>query len=230
MIDYTLVAETDSYTVVGSYTPVESDRNPLLYESEAALEKRFISILCEQGYTYLSIHTEGELVANLRAQLERLNRMTFTDREWEGFFATHFANERLSVQDKAETIQEDFVKVLRREDGTTKNVKLLDKAQIHNNTLQVINQYETSSCSSSSSGSRDSGEPLAPLHKNRYDVTVLVNGIPLVHCELKRRGVAIREAFNQINRYLRESFWSGTGLFGFVQVFVISKFVLFFAT
>ena len=145
MIDYTLVAETDSYTVVGSYTPVESDRNPLLYESEAALEKRFISILCEQGYTYLPIRTEGELVANLRAQIERLNRMTFTDREWEGFFATHFANERLSVQDKAETIQEDFVKVLRREDGTTKNVKLLDKAQIHNNSLQVINQYETSS-------------------------------------------------------------------------------------
>ena len=206
MTDYTLVAETDSYTVVGNYTPVESDRNPLLYESEAALEKRFISILCEQGYTYLSIHTEGELVANLRAQLERLNRMTFTDREWEGFFATHFANERLSVQDKAETIQEDFVKVLRREDGTTKNVKLLDKAQIHNNSLQVINQYET-----------DDG-----LHKNRYDVTILVNGIPLVHCELKRRGVAIREAFNQINRYIRESFWSGTGLFGFVQVFVIS--------
>lgn len=223
MTDYTLVAETDSYTVVGSYTPVESDRNPLLYESEAALEKRFISILCEQGYTYLPIRTEGELVANLRAQLERLNRMTFTDREWEGFFATHFANERLSVQDKAETIQEDFVKVLRREDGTTKNVKLLDKAQIHNNSLQVINQYETSSCSSSSSGSRDSSEPLAPIHKNRYDVTILVNGIPLVHCELKRRGVAIREAFNQINRYIRESFWSGTGLFGFVQVFVISN-------
>ena len=223
MTDYTLVAETDSYTVVGSYTPVESDRNPLLYESEAALEKRFISILCEQGYTYLPIRTEGELVANLRAQLERLNRMTFTDREWEGFFATHFANERLSVQDKAETIQEDFVKVLRREDGTTKNVKLLDKAQIHNNSLQVINQYETSSCSSSSSGSRDSSDPTAPLHKNRYDVTILVNGIPLVHCELKRRGVAIREAFNQINRYIRESFWSGTGLFGFVQVFVISN-------
>ena len=225
MTDYTLVAETDSYTVVGSYTPVESDRNPLLYESEAALEKRFISILCEQGYTYLPIRTEGELVANLRAQLERLNRMTFTDGEWEGFFATHFANERLSVQDKAETIQEDFVKVLRRADGTTKNVKLLDKSQIHNNTLQVINQYETSDASSSrtSSDASSSSDPTAPLHKNRYDVTILVNGIPLVHCELKRRGVAIREAFNQINRYIRESFWSGSGLFGFVQIFVVSN-------
>ena len=207
MTDYTLVAEMDRSTVVGRFEPVESDRNPLLYESEAALEKRFIAILCEQGYEYLPIHTEVDLVANLRRSLERLNRMTFTDREWDGFFAAHFANDRLTSQDKAETIQEDFVKVLRRDDGTTKNVKLLDKAQIHNNQLQVINQYEV-----------EDG-----LHRNRYDVTILVNGIPLVHCELKRRGVAIREAFNQINRYARESFWAGTGLFGFVQIFVISN-------
>jgi len=207
MTDYTLVAEMDRSTVVGRFEPVASDRNPLLYESEAALEKRFIAILCEQGYEYLPIHAEADLVTNLRRSLERLNRMTFTDREWDGFFTAHFANDRLTPQDKAETVQEDFVKVLRRDDGTVKNVKLLDKANIHDNALQVINQYEA-----------EEG-----LHRNRYDVTVLVNGLPLVHCELKRRGVAIREAFNQIDRYARESFWAGTGLFGFVQIFVISN-------
>ena len=108
-------------------------------------------------------------------------------------------------------IQEDYVQLLKRDDGTTKNIRLIDKTDIHNNQLQVINQYEV--------GQGDGGAK----HANRYDVTVLVNGLPLVHIELKRRGVDIREAFNQINRYERESFWAGSGLFDYVQLFVISN-------
>ena len=205
MNDFTLVAETDKYTVVGSYEPEK--KNSLLYESEAALEKRFIAILEGQGYEYLSIKTEKDLIDNLRVQLERLNRVTFTDKEWDRFFKEKLANEQEGIVEKTAKIQEDFVQVMDRDDGTFKNLKLIDKTNIHNNFLQVINQYE------------------APdgAHNCRYDVTVLVNGLPLVHIELKRRGVAIKEAFNQIRRYGRDSFWAGTGLFEYVQLFVISN-------
>ena len=216
MNDFTLVAETDKYTVVGSYEPEK--QNSLLYESEAALEKRFIAILEGQGYEYLAIKSEKDLISNLRAQLEKLNRIKFTDREWERFFKEKLANDKDGIVEKTTKIQEDFVQVMDRDDGTFKNMKLIDKSNVHNNFLQVINQYEAS-YSRSSSDSRDSSE-----HRNcRYDVTVLVNGLPLVHIELKRRGVAIKEAFNQIRRYGRDSFWSGTGLFEYVQLFVISN-------
>ena len=173
MNDFTLVAETDKYTVVGSYEPEK--KNSLLYESEAALEKRFIAILEGQGYEYLNIKTEKDLIDNLRVQLERLNRVTFTDKEWDRFFKEKLANEQEGIVEKTAKIQEDFVQVMDRDDGTFKNLKLIDKTNIHNNFLQVINQYE------------------APdgAHNCRYDVTVLVNGLPLVHIELKRRGVAI---------------------------------------
>ena len=194
MNDFTLVAETDKYTVVGSYEPEK--QNSLLYESEAALEKRFIAILESQGYEYLDIKSEKDLINNLRAQLEKLNRIKFTDREWERFFKEKIANEQEHIVEKTAKIQEDFVQVMDRDDGTFKNLKLIDKSNVHNNFLQVINQYEAS-YSRGSSDSRDSSE-----HRNcRYDVTVLVNGLPLVHIELKRRGVAIKEAFNQIRRY-----------------------------
>ena len=212
-MNISLVAETDKYTVVGSYEPVK--QNSLLYESEAALEKKFIALLCEQGYEYLDFHTEADLIANLRRKLETLNHITFTDGEWERFFKMKIADEREQALEKTRKIQEDYIQILERDDGTTKNVRLIDRQNIHNNYLQVINQYEagTSSCSSDSSGSR----------LCRYDVTILVNGLPLVHIELKRRGVAIREAFNQIRRYGRDSFWSGCGLFNYVQLFVISN-------
>ena len=207
------VALTDKYTVVGSYEPVK--RNSLAYESEAQLEKRFIALLSDQGYEYLTIHTEEDLINNLRRRLESLNHITFSDSEWKRFFSENIANEREFALEKTRKIQEDYIQVFTRDDGTTKNVRLIDKQNIHNNYLQVINQYETgtSSCSSDSSGSRAC----------RYDVTVLVNGLPLVHIELKRRGVAIREAFNQIRRYGRDSFWEGSGLFNYVQIFVISN-------
>ena len=205
MSELALVAETDKYTVVGSYEPEK--QNSLLYESEAALEKRFIALLREQGYEYLDFHTESELIANLRRRLEALNRITFTDGEWERFFKTKIADEREQALEKTRKIQEDYIQILERDDGTTKNIRLIDKGNIHNNWLQVINQYEAEG------GTRDC----------RYDVTILVNGLPLVHVELKRRGVAIREAFNQIRRYGRDSFWGGSGLFNYVQIFVISN-------
>lgn len=204
MTDFTLVAETDKYTVVGNYEPTKA--SSLLYESEAALEKKFIALLEDQGYEYLDFHTEAELIANLRRQLENLNRITFSDGEWTRFFKEKIANEREEIVEKTRKLQEDYVQVLERDDGSFKNIKLIDKTTIHNNRLQVINQYEATGA-----------------YSNRYDVTVLVNGLPLVHIELKRRGVAIREAFNQIRRYGRDSFWAGSGLFQYVQIFVISN-------
>lgn len=201
------VALTDKYTVVGSYEPEK--RNSLTYESEAQLEKRFIALLSEQGYEYLKIHTEEDLVANLRRRLEALNHIAFTEGEWKRFFAENIANEREFALEKTRKIQEDYIQAFTRDDGTIKNIRLIDKQNIHNNYLQVINQYDAG----------ESGESRAC----RYDVTVLVNGLPLVHIELKRRGVAIREAFNQIRRYARDSFWSGSGLFSYVQIFVISN-------
>ena len=158
----------------------------------------------------MQIHTEADLVANLRTKLEALNNYSFTDNEWDFFFRNAIANQNEGIEDKARKIQEDHVQVLKRDDGTSKNIALIDKKNIHNNSLQVINQYEVSQAEGAK-------------HDNRYDVTVLVNGFPLVHIELKRRGVAIKEAFNQINRYQRESFWAGSGLFEYVQIFVISN-------
>ncbi len=171
----------------------------------------------EQAYEYLPITSEADLVANLRAQLEALNRITFTDREWQRFFAEKIAGERDGIVEKTVRIQEDHVQLLKRDDGSSKNIALLDKTHIHNNRLQVINQYEVPG--------RAAGADVPAQRANRYDVTILVNGLPLVHVELKRRGgVDIREAFNQINRYQRDSFWSGSGgLFEYVQLFVISN-------
>lgn len=208
MTSFNIVAATTENTVVTSYEPVKKRSDS--YQSEAALEREFIQLLTQQGYAYLPIHQEADLIANLRRQLEALNDYQFTDSEWEQFFQNAIANPNEHIVEKTRKIQEDFVQVLRRDDGTSKNISLIDKKNIHNNRLQVINQYEVSQ----EQGAR---------HDNRYDVTVLVNGLPLVHIELKRRGVAIREAFNQINRYQRDSFWAGCGLFEYVQIFVISN-------
>lgn len=188
---FNIVAETSENTVVTEYEPVK--RRSDSYQSEAELEKEFIRLLCEQGYEYLSIHTEKGLIANLRKKLEELNNYQFSDTEWEDFFKNAVANPNEHIVEKTRKIQEDNVQVLTRDDGSSKNITLIDKKNIHNNRLQVINQYAIST---------DNGAK----HNNRYDVTVLVNGLPLVHIELKRRGVSIREAFNQINRYQRESF------------------------
>ena len=205
---YNIVAQTTENTVVTEYKPVA--RRSDFYQSEADLEKEFIRLLCEQGYDYLPIHSEKELISNLRNQLEELNRYEFSDTEWERFFSTVVANANDGIVEKTAKFQEDNIQVLKRDDGMTKNITLINRENIHNNRLQVINQYVVST----EQGAR---------HDNRYDVTVLVNGFPLVHVELKRRGVAIREAFNQINRYSRDSFWAGCGLFEYVQIFVISN-------
>lgn len=205
---YNVVAETNENTVVAQYEPVK--RRSDAYQSEADLENEFIRMLCEQGYEHLQIHTEEQLINNLRKKIELLNDYIFSDTEWERFFTDCIANNNEGIVQKTAKIQEDTVQILKRDDGMTKNITLIDKKNIHNNCLQVINQYEVNQAS----GAR---------HDNRYDVTVLVNGFPLVHIELKRRGVQIREAFNQINRYQRDSFWSGSGLFEYVQIFVISN-------
>ena len=205
---FNIVVESNENTVVTEYEP--TPRNPDYYQSEADLEEEFIRLLCEEGYTRLYIHTEEELIANLRHQLETVNRYKFSDSEWERFFNGAIANGNDGIVEKTAKIQEDYVQVLKRDDGMSKNITLIDHKNIHNNRLQVINQYTVS-------------EAQGAKHDNRYDVTVLVNGLPLVHIELKRRGVAIREAFNQINRYQRDSFWAGCGLFEYVQIFVISN-------
>ena len=206
------IAVSSESTVVAEFEadPAEATR----YQSESALEAELIRLLREQAYEYLPIASEADLVANLRAQLEALNHITFSDTEWTQFFAEKISGERDGIVEKTVRIQEDHVQLLRRDDGSSKNITLLDKTHVHNNRLQVINQYEVPAAEGAE-GPRQ--------RTNRYDVTILVNGLPLVHVELKRRGVDIREAFNQISRYQRESFWSGSGLFEYVQLFVISN-------
>lgn len=205
---FNIVAQSSESTVVTEYKP-QAKRSEA-YQSEAQLEKEFIRLLEELGYEYLHIHKDTDLVANLRRQLSKLNGYEFTDGEWQRFFSEVLANPNLGIAEKTRLIQEDHVQVLKRDNGESKNITLIDKKNIHNNILQVINQYAVST-----------GEGAA--HDNRYDVTILVNGLPMIHVELKRRGVPIREAFNQIDRYQRDSFWAASGLYQFVQIFVISN-------
>lgn len=206
---YGAIAVSSESTVVAEYIPNAAGET--VYQSESDLEREFIKLLQSQAYEYLPITTEAQLVANLRTQLEALNGITFSEGEWRQFFKERIASANEGIVEKTIRIQEDHVQLLQRDDGSTKNITLIDKANIHNNRLQVINQYEI--------GQGEGGAKYA----NRYDVTVLVNGLPMVHIELKRRGVDIREAFNQIDRYQRDSFWAGSGLFEYVQLFVISN-------
>lgn len=205
MAQYNIIAESQEYTVVSEYDHVATPA--VNYQSEADLEKEFIRLLQEQGYDYLPIHKEADLISNLRTQLEKLNHYHFTDNEWERFFNECIANQNDDIVAKTAKIQDDYIQVLKRDTGETQNIKLIDKDNIHNNSLQVINQYVEEG------GNFDT----------RYDVSILVNGLPLVHIELKRRGVQLKEAFNQINRYQRDSFWAGCGLYEYVQIFVISN-------
>lgn len=202
---YDPIAVSNESTVVAQYIPDGLVRETG-YQSEDALEKEFIKQLERQAYEHLRIGSEDQLIANLRNQIEALNDITFSDSEWAQFYGTKITGQNDGIVEKTVRIQEDPVQLLTRDDGSTKNVKLIDRQNIHNNRLQVINQYE-----------------IEGARANRYDVTVLVNGLPMVHIELKRRGVDIREAFNQIDRYQRDSFWAGSGLFEYVQLFVISN-------
>ena len=205
MNKYNVVMEMNDSTVVTEYEPIK--RKSDSYQSEQALENEFIRLLTEQGYDYLEIHDSESLIKNLRTQLEIVNDYKFTDSEWDRFFNDSIANNNDGIVEKTRKIQEDNIQVLKKDDGTSKNITLIDKKCIHNNRLQVINQYV-----------ENSGN-----YNNRYDVTILVNGLPLVHVELKRRGIALKEAFNQINRYQRDSFWAGSGLYEYIQIFVISN-------
>lgn len=202
---YNIIASTDECTVVTEYT--STTKKSEAYQTEAALEGEFIKQIQSQGYDYINIDNEDALISNLRIQLEKLNDYHFSDGEWKRFFNEILASSNDGIVEKTRKIQQDHVQILRKDDGLSKNIYLIDKKNIHNNSLQVINQYTA-----------EDGR-----YKNRYDVTILVNGFPLVHVELKRRGVEIREAFNQIERYQRDSFWSGCGLFQYVQIFVISN-------
>ncbi|WP_086296239.1 type I restriction endonuclease subunit R [Campylobacter devanensis] len=200
-----VIMEMTNATVVAEYEPLKKKSDS--YQSEAALENEFIKMLSEQGYEYLKINDSKGLISNLRAQLEILNDYKFSENEWDRFYKNSIANNNDGIVQKTKKIQEDHIQVLKKDDGTSKNIYLIDKKNIHNNILQVINQYVEKGGN----------------YENRYDVSVLVNGLPLIHIELKRRGVALKEAFNQINRYQRDSFWAGSGLYEYIQIFVISN-------
>lgn len=202
---YNIVASTNQSTVVSEYTP--DSRRADSYQSEAELEQEFIRLLSTLGYEYLNINNEKDLISNLRLQLERLNNFSFLDSEWDRLFNNYIASNNETFIDKTRKFQTNHIYALKLDDGTTRNIKLIDKSNIHNNKLQVINQYEETE----------------GKHDTRYDVTILVNGLPIVHIELKRRGVPIREAFNQIERYKRDSFWASSGLYEYIQIFVISN-------
>lgn len=199
-----ILSENPESTVVAEFKAVY---RPHPYQSEAELEAALIKQLKGQAYQYLDIKAPRDLELNLRRQLERLNHVEFTDDQWHELFTGVIANAKDGIVEKTELIQERATQVLKNHDGSFRNIVLIDKENIHNNSLQVINQYT----------------PHEGLHRNRYDVTILVNGLPLVHIELKRRGVELKEAFNQISRYQRESFWADSGLFEYVQIFVISN-------
>lgn len=200
-----IISESDNYTVVTEYKGLEKKSGT--YQSEDALEKELIKTLMEQGYEYLTFNSESELISNLRDKLGKLNNHVFSDNEWNNLFNNVIANKNNHILEKTKIIQEDYKQPLRLDNGELINVYLIDKDNIHNNCLQVINQYENNDGN----------------HENRYDVTILVNGLPLVHIELKRRGIDLREAFNQIDRYQRDSFWAGSGLYEYIQIFIISN-------
>ncbi len=203
-MNYEIIAESNESTVVAEFHSDNEKKSA--YESEAELERAFIALLEKQGYEFKEIHKEQDLKDNLKEQLEKLNDYHFTPKEWEILYYQFIANKNDDYKAKTRKIQEDPIFNLTLENGKTKNIKIIDKKNIHKNALQVIHQYSAKG-----------------KYENRYDVSVLVNGLPLVHVELKRRGVAIREAFNQIKRYKRDSFSAEDGLFEFVQIFVISN-------
>lgn len=198
-----MICENENSTVVAEYDFKEAV--PSLLQSEKEMEQWYIDTLEKQGYEKLKVHTADDLLLNLRIQIQNLNNITFTDNEWKEILEKYICNKNEGVYEKTYKLHKDNKYPLRREDGSSINIILLDKEKPTNNHLQVMNQYQTKD------------------NKERYDVTVLVNGIPMEHTELKKRGENIKEAFNQINRYIKDSFWKDTGLFDYIQVFVISN-------
>lgn len=206
MTKYKTIAESNHFIVLDQYNKFVEEPNAG-YQTEGSLEREFIRDLQAQGYEYLQgLNNHDALVKNLRAQLQRLNNIVFSDAEWRRFLEEYLDKPSDSLIEKTRKIHDDYIYDFVFDDGHIQNIYLLDKKNLANNALQVINQFEQT-------GSYD----------NRYDVTILVNGLPLVHIELKKRGVAIREAFNQIHRYSKESFNKENSLFKYIQIFVISN-------
>ena len=206
MTQYKTIAESNNFIVLDQYNKFVEEPNAG-YQTEGSLEREFIRDLQAQGYEYLpGLNNHDALVKNLRAQLQRLNNVVFSDAEWRRFLEEYLDKPSDSLIEKTRKIHDDYIYDFVFDNGRIQNIYLLDKRNLANNSLQVINQFEQT-------GNYD----------NRYDVTILVNGLPLVHIELKKRGVAIREAFNQIHRYSKESFNKENSLFKYIQIFVISN-------
>ena len=206
MTQYKTIAESNNFIVLDQYNKFVEEPNAG-YQTEGSLEREFIRDLQAQGYEYLQgFNSHDALVKNLRAQLQRLNNVVFSDAEWRRFLEEYLDKPSDSLIEKTRKVHDDYIYDFVFDNGHIQNIYLLDKKNLANNTLQVINQFEQT-------GSYD----------NRYDVTILVNGLPLVHIELKKRGVAIREAFNQIHRYSKESFNKENSLFKYIQIFVVSN-------
>lgn len=206
MVDYTKpIAESNGFIVLDKYT--QEWKVAESYQSEGDLEREFIQDMQNQGYEYAQgLNTPAKLLSNVREQLQALNSMQFLEGEWQRFVETYLDKPSDSIVDKTRKIHDDYIHDFVFDDGHIQNIYLLDKKNIDRNKVQVIKQFEQ-----------------AGSHANRYDVTILVNGLPLVQVELKKRGVAIREAFNQVHRYSKESFNSEQSLFKYLQLFVISN-------
>lgn len=208
MNTYKTIAESNNFIVLDKYTKYsETHEAAAVYQSEAALEQEFIQDLINQGYenpTHLT--SIAAMLANVRMQLQILNNMVFTNGEWARFVEEYLDRPSDNLVDKTRKLHDDYIYDFVFDDGHIQNIYLVDKLHVARNKVQVISQFEQKG-----------------TNANRYDVTILVNGLPLVQVELKKRGVAIREAFNQVHRYTKESFNSNTSLFKFIQIFVISN-------
>lgn len=208
MSQYSTIAETNNFIVLDKYTKLSQVQElSVSYQTEAALEKELIQDLQNQGYEYRSdLSTMDAMLANVRVQLQALNHMSFLDSEWRRFIEEYLDKPSDNLVEKTRKIHENYVYDFVFDDGHIQNIYLVDKKNIARNKVQVISQFEQKG-----------------TQANRYDVTILVNGLPLVQVELKKRGVAIREAFNQVHRYTKESFNSKNSLFKYLQIFVISN-------
>ena len=208
MTEYKPIVESENYIILDKYEKDMSLRESLaVYQTEASLEREFIEDLKRQGYDFLpSMTSYDAMIANVRVQLQALNNVSFNDTEWTRFCEQFLNKPSDNIIDKTRKIHNDYIYDFVFDDGHIENIYLLDKKNVIRNKLQVISQFEQSG-----------------THANRYDVTILVNGLPLVQVELKKRGISIREAFNQVHRYSKESFNSENSLFKYLQIFVISN-------
>ena len=208
MSQYKTIAESNNFIVLDKFTKhFEVNEAPAVYQTEAALEKEFIQDLINQGYENpTNLNTLEAMLANVRAQLQSLNNMEFSDGEWSRFVEEYLDKPSDNLVEKTRKIHDNYIYDFVFDDGHIQNIYLVDKKNITRNKVQVISQFEQKG-----------------THANRYDVTILVNGLPLVQVELKKRGVAIREAFNQVHRYSKESFNSKNSLYKYIQIFVISN-------